>query len=446
MVLRVLDRESGRDLDGLELCSGTPERGRLERRLGADVVCLTSPLDLDAILEDSKLSPCPFSVWARCPGYAWNSILLDPLQGGERILTLERGYSVAVRCLGAVPPRGSVLRLLTADGAEGPGPRGVLAERSLGSRGHIVIDGVARGSYLLVAETPGTVRRRLGELALEVTSDLDVDLEIRDVDTGSTLPLFGTLDMGESWITPGAKLEVRSKGKPRSVVSLPLDELPANVAFGRTWNAGSLPLGSYEIAIEVCGFARTVDLVDSSPSPVRIVVPDAVQLDVLVDDGAGRLVEGADVRWLHLDVPHLTGRAEPWRGSEAVYRIRAPAGRIELVASTPSSATGTSLVDAVQDWTTCMLHVRAPCALELRLSEASDFVPWDTTRHRFLVSCSHSLWARRCSEPHVDLPSPGTYVIAFDIVDGYAEIPLLEVEVGASETVAVDIGLKRPMW
>ena len=262
-VLRVVSKETGRELAGVDVVDGTKARGRSPAHPGW--------FPKSALLARSATSPVEVAapsvanvrhgfqgLFVRAEGHAWQEVRVDPLAGGVRRVELPRAGTVVVRIEPGLQRTGRFVKV--AGGNSSPFPAAVVP---VSEAGETVIESVEVGEYRIdLAEAGIFMNQPAPEASSTVTVRAEeiVQVVFRSQPDGDpqTVPFSGTLELSAEWHVVGnvhvrvarADLEKRRTERRRKVkLNRTSERSSARQTFA--WDAGLVRAGMH-----ICTFQK----------------------------------------------------------------------------------------------------------------------------------------------------------------------------------------------
>jgi hypothetical protein len=341
--------------------------------------------------------------WVRAPGYAWESLEIDHVKGGEHTVALEHEGTFVVKW-NALPPDGAAVRLYRADAKDtnycsrqkmvfearaDPHRREHAmdpdAQFPCGTAESIRIDAIKRGRYLIAIEVgdkdarPFVLGERWIDVALGDSGTFEVILgSMPEVASGSIsgiLVLAPESEGSNAWISVSQSDAFDSRRSGRKVICLrdmePIVGKPREYA----WHTESLPVGEYRICAMPGPISKSVELTSEGLRDLRLELPTMVTVNLhLVDADTGAGIEADNVEWKTDE-----DRAPPevgWYSSmmsiarrtkeSGVWTFLAPAGFIDVeVTARGYTPSWTERIDVVPGRSE--LTIRAARAMGVRI-------------------------------------------------------------------------------
>jgi hypothetical protein len=460
--LRVIDVQSGVELDGIEIVRarefplshvlhpGASRDGRVLVR-GA-----RSPVELPQSLFGQPPPRNAMELRIGADGYAWAEASLDVYRGGERAMGLRRAGTLEVTLLGGSPDQQAELRL------RGVEDYPLLAAEPAPRAGTVRIAGLCPGHLRVSVEVgphwrdPVVLGSAEAELAAGATTAVTIALdpmpspERAEASGWILVPTAWELDRMRAHLEPlGPSLDSET-----GWFDIACDRVPSPRA-GYTafrWSRPGLPLGRYELSLFEPPGSMVFDVVPGGVRDVLFVLPQPVELLVrLVEAGTAVDIRTDDLRW-H---PRMPDEVKGWalQGMEfdaetGLYRSLAPAAPILLQCWTVAYESFQREYDLalVTGVVTVELRPASGLAVALRDGDAP-------------VAFPEAWWSRPVAEGgdgseagltsgdkflrQFQVSAPGTYVLELPAIDGYQAPPPLRVDVRAGEFTRVDVELRR---
>ncbi len=316
--LRVVDEQSGSDLNGVEIravrSGGSSVRGNMKFRLrldgAADDIGTVEAQGVEppqgaAILVSGGSSPVRVpladhdrTLWVRSDGYAWGRLTV-PAGMGHASVELERRTGLTISVVGAEDLRGSFeLQIVKEEetlALWGPHRKSrsfTLNDVGEGKYGVILRHISSRGSVPLFAEE-FEVRGHGLELALHA---LDLWKALPDTGGLSVLVHGGAPSV---LVDTSLRLSVTplvegSRSEPFADVTL----LPAEVIGpGRNVQFSSVPCGVYIVKLEPCGLRARISVKEGKTVNTSMDLSDLASVRVWPVDGDGSLIASPKSKW-----------------------------------------------------------------------------------------------------------------------------------------------------
>ncbi len=198
VLLHVQDRESGRELDTIELFDATHSRESNDHpgivEASAILHVGSSPIPLTPDGDGFRRNYC-----ARSPGYAWGRIEVDLMKGGERLLQLDPGGDLEVSIIGGERDPGTFLRVYRQDGRW----ERVVYESELGDMELVSIESLPAGRCAVRAEIGYWFREPVivgkTEASIVPRGHVEITLALKAPETVPFVPLEGILVLPTEW-------------------------------------------------------------------------------------------------------------------------------------------------------------------------------------------------------------------------------------------------------
>ncbi len=479
-VLRVLDAQTGRELDGVcvtglssPLLRGATYPGRL-----ANFDCgrprQPSPVDIDPLQGGGADA----FLFVGAPGYAWRRLTYDFVAGGTRTVHLERGASISIQGLfpGAEPRTFVRLYALRAKPAFGEldealwsqpehkgSPEELICEALL-AHGPLEVRDLAPGTYRAALEvgvrpTPAGV---LAERSVELVPGAGIRVQlvgeppserntatlagtVRAPDNGRVLerlPLvFAPEEAEESLARETFRVDARPTGESG----------PGWREFA--WSIAHAPVGRLRIEIPLLGFRASFDLPPGGRDDLRIEVPALAILSVgLAQDSRGPRQGRPMLRWEHgTHADSLFGAPQrvQWLGAMESWRIAVPAGPVRLSVISPGEGYCEHRIELVPGEQELTLRLNPISGLRLRLLEGGtpvDLPPAHDVRLRPLGPRGRLVYVEgNAFTRTLSVDEPGTYRLELPRVPGYQAIgpTLVELTSGRVTELVVELVPER---
>jgi hypothetical protein len=458
--LRVVDAETGADLADVSIVRAEPfpradvehPGANFESRVAASGQ--RSPVDLEPLelaLESYQMT----RLLVGASGYAWQLVQIDPLIGGERLVSLARGTDLSVSVRGVDPSVRAVLRV-RVEGRFTP-----LAEVDLPRDGGFEFSGLRLGPLRVVAEVGDFFQEPLvlGERAVELRAGelAQVDLVLEAPPSLVTARGAGTVFVPQAWHAKDVRVTLE-------LVDTPLGGLPRHQelltiarpseregydTFG--WSKEGLQAGRYRIGTRVPAFRIEAELPPLGRDDLDLVLPPPVELSIHVLDGAsGSPVSTAQVNWQSLVGGEIDGAAllrAGWDASAQAFRIVAPLGRIELDVWSLEHRPYRETFDLAPGTRELTLRLERGCGLILRLADGETPVPfpkgWDGSPAEIGGAGETTAMQFGELERRFMVSKPGTYSLELPEIAGYEPVPPLTLEIAEGQYTEHVVALVR---
>ncbi|MCP3919608.1 MAG: hypothetical protein GY711_29075 [bacterium] len=454
--LRVVDGETGRDLEGVTLCiadgprtarMAIPPIGALDRPVVNDVV---SPLPVPH-------TPGVQTYWAHAPGYAWRAFSFSGA-GGMRTVALEPGGDARVMLAGTPPLDGRL---------------DVHIEDMLGNR---LLRRVAVGTGLALTGLPAQPLqavvvmeqlsgpdRRIATSAFQVVAGERVEVNV-DFAEMPELPDYGSLEVLIGVATPTElPIEVlrlaRVAQDGRRVDAHAVDaEDCSELPTGNTHVVlvqGLVP-GTWHLDTWPFGAPRTLEIRPGTHLQVEQTLPALTQLVVWPRDASdGRSLEVDEIAWRPID-----GTPE-WQMDRAVaardhWTLAPPVGAVEISVTRDGYRTVLREVDCAPGSNDIAVDLEPieHCEIEVSLAmEDAEFPvqPDFWTGARFegpgsavslqLTGFTPGSRSTEVARATFKVDAPGRYVVDFPEVPGYTQDFSGTVDASSGRTARLHIAL-----
>jgi hypothetical protein len=448
-VLRVLDAQSGVDLDGVVLVDsesfpqedarhpGVAYDGRVRGRE------LRSPIALAALgTRRNPFGPGPSRLLVGAHGRAWDLVQIDTSIGGEFVVELARGADLALDARGVDPNAGTLLRLCI-EGRPAP-----WVEVPLRSDGPVELLGLAPGTYAARAEVGNywdspivlgevSVELRAGELTQAV-------LELKAAPVLELADASGVVFIHQGWNSRSPQLslellDVALGGKEgrRSVTAQRVaSERDGYDAF--RWSEAALQVGRYELELYKPPFCAVFELLSGGRSDVEVTVPGPVECLVhVVDDVTGLPEDVEQVPWHQVWPAGVSGGGleNADRTGPGEFRIRAPQTEIELMIWAWKYQPYNERVDLARGVREHTVRLQRGCGMAIKLLDGETPVafPKDWYLKLECVSGSGRTTLQQLGdyERKLMVTEPGTYTLEVPSFSGYEPVPTQTIDIAA---------------
>jgi hypothetical protein len=391
--------------------------------------------------------------WIRAPGYAWRSVSVNHLCGGEQEVRLEPGGALEVTLSNHKPVADSHLYIYRAPRVSGVPALQIMPDRT----GLVVVEHLAAGKYGLMFVVGEWSRSPvpLGFGVAEVTADHRTEVRLNLLDPSvkePTVALAGTLEVPVAW----------GEVRPRIVLSdveFDFDMLVRRATLTKLepgiyrWDAGAVPPGPYVVDVHRFGLQVLIAVGAGGNQEARIRVPEPVDLVVRVLDRATN--EPADLGVLLWNVAHLPGLiegpVEPVKRDPKSrnFPVRIPAGEIEFHVHGDLVGSHTERREIRPGLREITLYVDCHCGIEVVLKDGDVTVPF---RGELRIRAERpeggevkqTGYSRTASGHMLLLKEPGCYRIAFaGSLEGYLPIPPQTVMVERGKRIKLEVQLER---
>ncbi len=450
MALRVVDAESHLDLDGVTLVS-TEEFPRadvghpgcaFEQRVVARG--LSSPVALDAHYGGlERYSQMRFFVGA--PDHAWQLVQIKPTAGGETLVALERGANLSVSVRGVDPAAGAALRLRRESRFQ------PVADVDLRADGTLEFEGLVPGELRVGAEIGDAFRSPLvlgaQPVALTAGGRAVVDLVLEAAPELSTARGAGTVFVPQAWKLREVKVHLQLLDPPLGGSLVEQDVEAESVQSARAgfdafhWEREGLQAGRYFLATRKPTIGVVVELPPRGRDDLDLEVPPPAELTVhVVDEISGQPVELDELNWIAkppegvLDVEFERAF---WDEQARVYRIRAPAAAIDLMAWAWQYQPYDEVLELRAAPSEHTVRMKRGCGLTLRLVDGETPVQFPkgwADEPTAVVGTGHTaLMQFGDFERKYMVTEPGTYKLELPAISGFVQPPVLEVDIRPGE-------------
>jgi RNA polymerase sigma factor (sigma-70 family) len=460
-MLRVVDRSSGAELDGVELRWNTHNFMPMAKRHPGDADTRTvvrrglrSPFEIElpgSFHEDTSLR-----LWVSAQDLAWAYCDVQPSSGGTRTVELTRGGDLEIYPLGMLPDRPWVITLVERQGNSRevvawqlPAEDGVTRFANLGA-GPYQIDAVwwdAQG----IALGSGEVDVLAGETA-RVEIALTVPEQSAQTHLTGTLSWADGTSLGDLQIEPVSHYGASPSSQSTVMLSLPKMRADPNRPLTRLWDAGEVACGEYMAIHWGCGFRQRFHTGTDARFHIDIVLPPRVPVFARVLDARdGSVIPNAQVSWAtgELDdhVMQMWTEVSDHLG-QGFVRFEAPVGTIALDVRAPGWAADRRVIQ-LESGTEhdIKVHLKRETGLAIEFYESDALVPRPRAKPiiRDLagnpVSPSGTYWG---SKALTVLLEPGSYRLDFETQESHWRFPAsTSVVVAADQLTVVKIALER---
>ncbi|MCY3002820.1 MAG: hypothetical protein NTV21_13545 [Planctomycetota bacterium] len=462
--LRVFDAVTRVELSGIEICkqcAGLQHEERHERFVLARD--LASPIDALALRSTTERAiPLSIDIALRAPGYAWQEVVLDRGQGGERRVELFPGGDVEFRFNGAPLPQSASL-WITAPARAGDSER-ISLDLQVRERANFVVCGLRELDYEAVLHV-GELYDPAGRLAnakfrVVAGQRASVDIHVDPPQEVVRASLSGIA------VLP-AQLRKLASGKVLAISQFGnrLGEQPERLPLTCSWEsepdaplatlrfAGEdVAVGTYALCVEGTGFSQSIELPPEGLHGLRLALGALceVVLDV-VDATSGTRVPNAQLHWCVNASAGSSGMAE-WiraeRGADALFRAQVPAGEMHwLVAAEGFGEPEESGAHVAGERREFKLRLPRQCAFEFELVDGELTVPFPQSWLPELEPLGHdgetSTFSFGNTTRVIGVTRPGLYRITLPPVNGFRPPAAVEIDVAAGERKLVRIQLER---
>jgi hypothetical protein len=459
-ILRVVDRDAGIDLAGVQIVRAASFRVDTAAHPGSDYADrvvgrgLRSPVLIDELeLDTIRRQPAQLLVGAT--GYAWEALKLDLSLGGERTVSLEPGGDLEVLVSGVQGDSGSHLRLRSAKGSH------PALDIQLAQDGTSSFTGLAPGSYTVRAEIGEWFRSPLvlGETAVEIRagSSVRASLVLEATPRLERANAAGVVYLPVEWkqdrvVVSLELLDTALDGSDsHSILTVEKEPVERDGLAAYRWSRQGLQAGRYELEVSDPSYSVVIDIPPGGRGNYELVVPPPAELHVLIVDAA----TGADVlteklHWNSRRPEGVSGgglerakRDPTGRG----YRIRAPEGPIDLHLWTDDYQPYNTSVDLRQRVLEHTARLEPACGVVLKLRDRDTYVAFPEGWHGGLRALAGdgqaSLTHYGSLERKMMVTEPGTYLIDPPKLSGYRQPPTATIEVFARQYTEHIVELER---
>jgi hypothetical protein len=458
--LRVVDASSHLDLDGITLVSSEEFPRADVGHPGCDFEArvlargLTSPVSLDthyAGLE--RYGQMRFFVGA--PEHACQLVQIEPTAGGETLVPLERGADLSVSVRGVDPAAGAALRLRRESRFQ------PVADVDLRADGTLEFEGLVPGDLRVVAEIGDAFRTPLvlGEqrVALIAGERAQVDLVLEAAPKLLIARGAGTVFVPEAWKSHAVTIQLQLLDPPlgdslveQNVEAQTVPSVRAGFDAFR-WEREGLQAGRYFLATLEPPIGVVVELPPRGRDDLDLEVPPPAELTLhVVDEITGQPVEVDELNWIAKPPEGVLGvefeRAR-FDAQARVYRIRAPATRIELMAWAWQYQPYDEEIDLRAAAGEHTMRLKRGCGLTLRLVDGETPVlfpkGWADEPVAVVGTGHTTLMQFGDFERKYMVTDPGTYSLQLPAIPGFVQPPVLEVDIRPDEFAERVISLER---
>ena len=500
-VLRVIDRVSKLDLTAVEV--HVISNGRMSaswslpapscRQVAHDVA---SPMTVQTVIEGDGRAAAGFdirdagevherttfgrpvylsrglAVYARRPGYAWGRVEVDVTAGGERIVELERSASLTVRLENLQLDRYRELELsplLWLRRTDVPQAQRDVSRVSIGDSHRtrpISFAGLEPGTYELRFQLGDRFKLReppvLGHYAFPIAAEERREQTVLLDDPpigGGTAELTGTLHFPPFPTAETIAVRFFDLDKThRAVHEIPLSEMTPIGGTSYAWDAGSLPVGSYQIKIWPLLVSFLVDLPATGKRDVELRMDRLAEVEVEVVDAVTRERVGLpELFWSHRSslaglVNHI-GIRLPAGPEVGLFRIHSVPGELYVSMSDPPDdfayGYATQDFEVAAGFQRVQLELSPICAIRIRLVEGETRLPrsfFDAiqVRARQVDGEGRVTMDATRTEGVLNVSLPGDYRVSLrDLPDDYLPADPQTIRVVGGEMAEVTFDLKR---
>jgi hypothetical protein len=458
--LRVVDAENHLDLDGITLVRSEEfpraDVGHPGCDFEARVVArdLSSPVSLDAHYAGlERYSQMRFFVGA--PAHAWQLVQIEPTAGGETLVSLERGADLSVSVRGVDPAAGAALRLRSESRFQ------PVADVDLRADGTLEFEGLVPGELRVVAEIGDAFRSPLllGEqrVALIAGGRADVDLVLEAAPELAIARGAGTVFVPQAWKANGVTVQLQLLDPPLGESLVEQDIEAETVQSSRAgfdafhWERDGLQAGRYFLATRQPRIGVVVELPARGREDLDLEVPPPAELTVhVVDEITGQPVEVDELNWIAKPPEGVLGvefERAFWDAQARVYRIRAPATEIELMAWAWQYQPYDEEIDLRGAAGEHTVRLKRGCGLTLRLVDGETPVlfpkGWADEPTAVIGTGHTALMQFGDFERKYMVTEPGTYKLQLPAIKGFVQPPVLEVDIRPGEFTERVVALER---
>jgi hypothetical protein len=460
MSLRVVDAESHLDLDGITLVSseefpradvGHPGCA-FEQRVVARG--LSSPVALDAHYGGlERYSQVRFFVGA--PDHAWQLVQIEPLSGGETLVALERGANLSVSVRGVDPAAGAALRLRRESRFQ------PVADVDLRADGTLEFEGLVPCELRVVAEIGDAFRSPLvlGEqrVALIAGGRAEVYIVLEAAPELEIARGAGTVFVPQAWRLHEVTVHLQLLDPPIGEALVELDVEAGTAQSARAgfdafhWEREGLQAGRYFLATRKPVIGVVVELPPLGRDDLDLEVPPPAELTVhVVDEISGQPVELDELNWIAKPPEGILGlelERAFWDEQARLYRIRAPATEIELMAWAWQYQPYDEVLDLRGTPSEHTVRLKRGCGLTLRLVDGETPVifpkGWADEPTAVIGAGHTALMQFGDFERKYMVTEPGTYKLQLPPIPGFLQPPPLEVDIRPGEFTERVVFLER---
>lgn len=446
-VLAVRDRETRRDLAGVELWN----------REGWEFSDTPHPLQsTDATLAiANQVSPVTLperdaeqAWWARAEGYAWERVDIDHATGGEHVLLLSREARLRVRLDNRPGDVDFSIRLRRSDLFHDVGAGFPL---TASGNGILEVDGLSPGEWdvrvfqgtgrlsgrPLIQESVELKQGEDRELVILLPSGIEAEEPEVKVTVSGTLQVHPTA-LGADSVYLQWKPLVPKEGRDQVTVSLPIYGMDDALEY--SWMTDELLPGSWEVEIRPFGYREQFEIGAAGASGIVLTIPVLAQVNVQLRDATnGKIVSDPVVRWYRIEGEdsHYSGQAQPTDRSDTVQVLARP-GPIQVQVSAEGYSSNELDVDAHLGLQTVEVEVHPTVTIVFTLREGTTVVKreidwWLDLECEALSGEGHILSYSfdGSAELTAEVSTPGLYRFSFQPIDGYLPIVPIEREVSS---------------
>lgn len=463
--LHVLDAETGGHLTRVQLVTDMDEGFAFPKTVQGAVMVTSaaSPIEVPIVVADDLRSNA--ALFVRSAGYAWQRIVVDTLEGGDRTMTLQLGGGADITVRGKLPGGTIYLRLWREDD-KGEQP---YFEREIEFAGLEAIRSLQLGAYeakVQIGEwwsNPRDIAK--GTLEVEAGTLASLTLDLKRPGAVRRVPFAGELIVPASLTLTNPEVVLQFTGDQsqgqHAYLRLGFAEKPPHLVTieGRPgafqFDAGPATPGPYQVTINEIGYRGTLVLGPNGTTRARIVVPEPGALTVrVVDATTGEDAGAAWISW-HMVLLDHGGSHRPTRVNvnpkTKRFHLRVPSGRIALSADSESfsEAVGTVVDVPPGGSVEHTLRVTRSGSFLLVLREGKARVPFDWDWNVDVTGLDGEseayMWGENDKGQQVWVDKPGRYKLAFPLQEGFEKVPdlFIDVAVGKVETHTVQLRRKR---
>ncbi|HEX5050846.1 MAG TPA: hypothetical protein VFZ65_03660 [Planctomycetota bacterium] len=466
LLLRVLGDDTGADLADVHVVTKNDWRTPYPHpgsRAEVVVERATSPLRFaPTSTADTQ------SIWARAPGYAWDTIQLDTASRAERVMRLVPGGDVDVTIVGT-PPDETWLRVREYQEMTRPpditdeawqtmqrASRGIpQAEVAPNRSGATRIDGLRTGTWAIDLEKGDWFRNpiSLGSTTVEIAAGTIAAATITlrgDTRPPALAHTAGTLVVPAAW-GEDVTLSIEARGPTKAWFDetrrIDADEMEHRANGEYAWDARLLPVGDYQVLVDGTEYRTRFALPPQGDEHVRIVVPDPCDVRVRVLDAeTGRAIAGDWTPGWFSTPPDWEGgwtHAKSTAAPDGTFQFRAPPGPISINAHPDGYLWSHETYEVHPGANEFVLQIRRASGIDVVLKDADTTLPWPDFLSVELEDESGNSVVAYWSGNRVAAKQLGEFTLKVGTVQGYEPIPPRKVMVVAQEWTKVEIALRR---
>lgn len=457
VMLRVVDRDSGKDLTDVLLLSGSSAHAAdfpVKISLHEIVVSgKSSPVEIPA--PDSP--PMQRAYWARAPGHAFNSIEIDHTSPGERILALDPAASLSV-VFDKTTPFDANLRLYKLEDHLGRRPQHEEWEWDIevrcGRQDSASVSDLAAGKYKIEVGVgrfaPQRTLLATSNVILSKGAFVTIHLHLEDMPAATEFaPFSGILKIPAEWQTENLQMtrtaldEAAGLGGQTPVTAHSLQKITRS---SYSFDFGRVAPGKYGVKVKPPGTFVTVEIPRGGRTDLEIVIPPPATLLVRVlDEDTGEPVPDPRVTWSGM-VPDGVSAWEvmsaTWNEEKNCYVLRAPVGPIEVTASVDGYAIISKNVEMKAGTGNLTITTSRVSGVEFVFRDGTALVPVDSNRVS-LRGVSHDGEESYRSSGAIFVTKPGIYEAGFMPVPGFVTPSVRNVDIKKGEIVKIEVPLVR---